>query len=47
MPPHRQLGKISRAVGMLATSGVSDARVGEGKWLIGMVSSGVATCGNA
>ena len=31
-----------RAVGALATSGVSNARVREGEWLIGMVSSGIA-----
>ena len=33
-------------VGMLATLGVSNARVGVGKWLIGMVSSGIATRGD-
>ena len=36
-----------RVVGTLAAAGVSDARVREGKWLIGMVSSGVAVCSNA
>ena len=36
-----------RAVGILATSGVSDSRVGEGKWLIGMASLGMAACSHA
>ena len=31
-----------RVVGVLATSGVSNARVREGEWLISMVSSGIA-----
>ena len=34
-------------VGTLAALGVSDARVKEGKWLIRMVSAGVAACGDA
>ena len=33
--------------GTLITSGVSDARVREGEWLIGMASLGMAACGDA
>ena len=35
------------AVGILAASGFSDARVREGEWLIGMALSGIAACGDA
>ena len=34
-------------VRILATSGVSDARVREGEWLIGMALSGIPACGDA
>ena len=32
--------------GALVALGVSNARLGEGKWLIGMASSGLAACGD-
>ena len=36
-----------RAAGTLVTSGVSNARVREGEWLIGTASSGLAACSDA